>query len=125
MTDEQALPETESLQRAEKPNFLTNVKFDEFEMPPEVQMGIKDAGFTFCTPIQARVLPLSLKGQDVAGQAQTGTGKTAAFLATVASRLLSFNDRMPGLPAALIVAPTRELAQQITKRRRCFAGIPD
>ena len=113
MTDEQALPETESLQRAEKPNFLTNVKFDEFEMPPEVQMGIKDAGFTFCTPIQARVLPLSLKGQDVAGQAQTGTGKTAAFLATVASRILSFNDRIPGLPAALIVAPTRELAQQI------------
>ncbi|MDQ1330291.1 MAG: ATP-dependent helicase RhlB [Thermodesulfobacteriota bacterium] len=113
MTDEQALPETESTQRAEKPNFLTNVRFDEFQMPPEVQMGIKDAGFTFCTPIQARVLPLSLKGQDVAGQAQTGTGKTAAFLATVASRILSFSDRMPGLPAALIVAPTRELAQQI------------
>ncbi|MBU2621665.1 MAG: DEAD/DEAH box helicase [Proteobacteria bacterium] len=113
MTDEQALPETESLQRAEKPNFLTNISFDEFEMPPQVQAGIKDAGFTFCTPIQARVLPLSLKGQDVAGQAQTGTGKTAAFLATVASRILSFNDRIPGLPAALIVAPTRELAQQI------------
>lgn len=113
MTDEQALPETKSPQRAEKPNFLTNIRFDEFEMPPEVQAGIKDAGFTFCTPIQARVLPLSLKGQDVAGQAQTGTGKTAAFLATVASRILSFNDRMPGLPAALIVAPTRELAQQI------------
>jgi ATP-dependent RNA helicase RhlB len=113
MQEEQAVPETESRQRADKPDFLTEVGFDEFEMPPAVNEGIRDAGFSLCTPIQARVLPISLKGHDVAGQAQTGTGKTAAFLTTVAVRTLSFKDRTPGLPAALIVAPTRELVQQI------------
>ncbi len=113
MTDEQELPELEVPQRAEKPNFLTSVSFEEFNLPSEILMGIKDAGFTFCTPIQARVLPLSLTGKDVAGQAQTGTGKTAAFLITVMSRILEFKDRVAGFPSAIIVAPTRELAQQI------------
>lgn len=113
MPDEYELLEPSDLKRAEKPNFLTNISFDEFIMPSEVLMGLRDASFTLCTPIQARVLPLSLAGRDVAGQAQTGTGKTAAFLATVASRLLSFKDRTSRLPSALIVAPTRELAQQI------------
>jgi ATP-dependent RNA helicase RhlB len=113
MTDEQELPELEVPQRAEKPNFLTSVSFEEFNLSSEILMGIKDAGFTFCTPIQARVLPLSLTGKDVAGQAQTGTGKTAAFLVTVMSRILEFKDRVAGFPSAIIVAPTRELAQQI------------
>ncbi|MBU1182398.1 MAG: DEAD/DEAH box helicase [Proteobacteria bacterium] len=119
MTDEQELPELEVPQRAEKPNFLTSVSFEEFNLPSEILMGIKDAGFTFCTPIQARVLPLSLTGKDVAGQAQTGTGKTAAFLITVMSRILEFKDRVAGFPSAIIVAPTRELAQQIDEE----AGI--
>jgi ATP-dependent RNA helicase RhlB len=112
MTDEQE-PEVEASRRAEKPNFLTNVSFEEFNLPSEILMGIKDAGFTFCTPIQAKVLPLSLAGKDIAGQAQTGTGKTAAFLITVFSRILELKDRVAGFPSALIVAPTRELAQQI------------
>ncbi len=113
MPDENELLEPSVPVRAEKPNFLTDIRFDEFIIPKEVLMGLKDAGFALCTPIQARVLPLSLAGRDIAGQAQTGTGKTAAFLTTIASRLLSFENNTPHLPSALIVAPTRELVQQI------------
>ena len=102
-----------SIQRADQPKFLTHIRFDDFGLPNEVLAGLKDAAFTFCTPIQAEVLPLTLAGKDVAGQAQTGTGKTAAFLVTVFSLLLSMTDRKPKLPSALIVAPTRELAIQI------------
>lgn len=110
----QEVPETQNpLPRAEKPNFLTQTRFDQFDLPPKVISGLNDAGFTACTPIQAQVLPVSLTGRDVAGQAQTGTGKTAAFLVTIFTRLLSLPERKPGLPSALIVAPTRELAQQI------------
>ena len=78
--------------------------------------GIRDAGFTVCTPIQAQTLPIALAGKDVAGQAQTGTGKTAAFLVALYQSLLT----RPAGPTrgktsvrALIVAPTRELAVQI------------
>lgn len=100
-------------QRAEKPDFLTQARFDEFDLPAEVLSGMDDIGFTYCTPIQAQVLPVSLAGKDVAGQAQTGTGKTAAFLVTIFTRLLALPRREGGLPSALIVAPTRELALQI------------
>lgn len=99
--------------RAEKPKFLTQTRFDEFDLPPEVLAGLDDAGFIYCTPIQAQTLPVSLAGRDVAGRAQTGTGKTAAFLVTLFTRLLGLSDRRPGRPSALIVAPTRELALQI------------
>ncbi len=81
--------------------------------------GIRDAGFEFCTPIQSATLPKTLAGHDVAGQAQTGTGKTAAFLITLFSRLLSQPAKKPTRgksgPRALVVAPTRELARQIEK----------
>ncbi len=76
------------------------------------------AGFTRCTPIQALTLPVALPGGDVAGQAQTGTGKTLAFLVAVVNRLLTrpaLADRKPEDPRALILAPTRELAIQIHK----------
>jgi len=86
------------------------------DLPEEVRRGIADAGFTHCTPIQASTLPLALTGRDVAGQAQTGTGKTAAFLIATFTRLL----RTPAptrsgitCPRALIIAPTRELVIQI------------
>ncbi len=108
--------ETESpelTQRRDKPNFLTRTKFDEFNLPVEILNGLRDTGFTYCTPIQAQVLPVSLTGRDIAGQAQTGTGKTAAFLVTVFTRLLALPHQNAGLPSALIVAPTRELALQI------------
>ena len=99
--------------RAPKPEFLTETRFDEFNLPAEALAGLKDAGFEYCTPIQAQTLPVSLTGRDVAGQAQTGTGKTAAFLVTVLNGLLSEPAKNDGLPQALIVAPTRELSQQI------------
>lgn len=101
------------IQRPEKPEFLTQIRFETFDLLREIQTGLIDAGFSHCTPIQAQVLPISLSGQDIAGQAQTGTGKTAAFLVTVFARLLGLVRRTPGLPSALIVAPTRELALQI------------
>jgi ATP-dependent RNA helicase RhlB len=78
--------------------------------------GIRDAGFTACTPIQAQTLPIALAGKDVAGQAQTGTGKTAAFLVALYQSLLTHPPsptRSPTSVRALIVAPTRELAVQI------------
>ncbi|MBI9084906.1 MAG: DEAD/DEAH box helicase [Desulfobacterales bacterium] len=101
------------LQRMDTPKFLTQTRFDDFELPEELLKGLTEAGFVQCSPIQAQTLPVSLAGRDVAGQAQTGTGKTAAFLVTAITRLLSMPDREPGVPSALMVAPTRELALQI------------
>ncbi len=78
--------------------------------------GIEDSGFSMCTPIQAETLPVALAGRDVAGQAQTGTGKTAAFLIAVYNHLLAHpadNRRKVNQPRALMLAPTRELAIQI------------
>jgi len=99
--------------RAPRPEFLTATRFDFFTLPPEVLKGLAEAGFEFCTPIQAQALPVLLSGRDVAGQAHTGTGKTAAFLVTVISRLLGHENRKTGLPQAIIMAPTRELSRQI------------
>ena len=89
------------------------MRFDELNLPAPVQQGITDAGFNNCTPIQERTLPISLSGKDVAGQAQTGTGKTAAFLVTLFTRLISNTSAKGGHPRALILAPTRELVVQI------------
>ena len=97
---------------------LTDVTFDSFNLHPTLLAGLEAAGFTRCTPIQALTLPLALAGRDVAGQAQTGTGKTLAFLVAVVNRLLTrpaLADRKPEDPRALILAPTRELAIQIHK----------
>jgi ATP-dependent RNA helicase RhlB len=107
--------------RADKPKFLTQTYFDELNLPELVLKGLTEAGFTQCTPIQAQTLPLSLSGKDVAGQAQTGTGKTAAFLVTVFTRLLADEEKVPGEPGALIVSPTRELALQIYEEA-CLIG---
>src|SRR5690606_1812018 len=68
---------------------LTDITFSSFELHPALLAGLESAGFTRCTPIQALTLPITLAGRDVAGQAQTGTGKTLAFLVTVINRLLS------------------------------------
>ena len=92
------------------------IKFSEFELAEPVRRGIDDAGFVDCTPIQELTLPHGLAGTDVAGQAQTGTGKTAAFLIAIFSRLLSEKHRKRergSAPYALMIAPTRELAIQI------------
>lgn len=92
------------------------MKFADLELPESLRSGIAAAGFTDCTPIQAKTLPISLTGKDIAGQAQTGTGKTAAFLITLFTRLLGQQRRGNARqPRALILAPTRELVVQIEK----------
>jgi len=99
------------------------MKFNELELPEQVQRGIAATGFTDCTPIQEKTLPIALSGRDVAGQAQTGTGKTAAFLITLFTRLLSQERRGdPRQPRALILAPTRELVVQIEKDAQQLGG---
>src|SRR6185437_1917002 len=90
--------------------------FQSLGLVPPVMEGIRDAGFTICTPIQAQTLPIALAGKDVAGQAQTGTGKTAAFLVALYQTLLTHppsQNRSPTSVRALVLAPTRELAVQI------------
>lgn len=94
---------------------LTDLSFDSLDLVEPLRQGIKEAGFTHCTPIQALTLPHALAGKDVAGQAQTGTGKTAAFLLAIFQQLLE-NPKGDGRhPRALVLAPTRELALQIHK----------
>ncbi|MDH5408841.1 MAG: DEAD/DEAH box helicase, partial [Gammaproteobacteria bacterium] len=97
---------------------LSDVSFKSLNLEPSLLQGIEDSGFSNCTPIQAGTLPLVLAGKDVAGQAQTGTGKTAAFLVAAFHQLLvkNGNEATNGRqPKALILAPTRELAIQIHK----------
>ncbi len=97
---------------------LTDTFFSSFDLRPELLSGLEATGFTRCTPIQALTLPDALQGTDVAGQAQTGTGKTGAFLVATFQRLLTrdaLTERRTGDPRALILAPTRELAVQIHK----------
>ena len=97
---------------------LSDTRFSEFALPEALALGIKDAGFEFCTPIQADTIPIGLENKDLAGQAQTGTGKTAAFMVITLAHLLnnpSSENRNQNQPRALIIAPTRELAIQIHK----------
>ncbi|MCK5639431.1 MAG: ATP-dependent RNA helicase RhlB, partial [Gammaproteobacteria bacterium] len=95
---------------------LSETKFSDFDLPEELMQGIENSGFSNCTPIQAETLPLALAGRDVVGQAQTGTGKTAAFLIALFNHLmknpLPDQEQKPGV-RALVLAPTRELAIQI------------
>ncbi|MFA6174601.1 MAG: DEAD/DEAH box helicase [Kiritimatiellales bacterium] len=90
-------------------------RFQDMNLPDAVLHAIADLGFQYCTPIQAEILPLTLAGKDMAGKAQTGTGKTAAFLLGILTRFIKNRQEAPksGTPRALILAPTRELAMQI------------
>jgi ATP-dependent RNA helicase RhlB len=96
---------------------LSDLRFADLPLSAGLQQGIAEAGFVQCTPIQSKTLPLALDGQDVAGQAQTGTGKTAAFLLAMFHRLEHtpplVTEPGPPAPRALILAPTRELAVQV------------
>ncbi len=97
---------------------LSKIRFDSLNMVPELLQGTEAVGFSYCTPIQALSLPEALQSRDVAGQAQTGTGKTAAFLLATMHRLLTKparEKRRVNQPRAIIFAPTRELAIQIEK----------
>ncbi len=95
---------------------LSDLTFSSLGLLPTVMQGIEEAGFSRCTPIQAQTLPIALTGKDVAGQAQTGTGKTAAFLVAAFQNLLTKPapaTRSKTGVRAIMIAPTRELAVQI------------
>jgi ATP-dependent RNA helicase RhlB len=95
---------------------LSQLTFDSLTIPESVKRGVAELGFTRATPIQAQTLPVALAGRDVAGQAQTGTGKTAAFLIALFNRLLNdpgAPNRPVNAPRAIVISPTRELAVQI------------
>lgn len=93
-------------------------RFHDLDLPDPLMHAIADLGFKYCSPIQAQILPHTLTGHDAIGKAQTGTGKTAAFLITVITDLLNnpwTEERYVGEPRALVIAPTRELVMQIAK----------
>ncbi|NOQ17460.1 MAG: DEAD/DEAH box helicase [Methyloprofundus sp.] len=98
-----------------KKTHLTETRFINLELSRPILRGLKEAGFDYCTPIQDKSLPIALRDRDVAGQAQTGTGKTASFLLATFQRLLNDTSEKRKYPRAIILAPTRELAIQIHK----------
>jgi ATP-dependent RNA helicase RhlB len=102
--------------RFEVPPKEGETRFHDLGLRPELMHAIADLGFQYCSPIQAQILPYTLDGFDAIGKAQTGTGKTAAFLITLITDLLNnphADERYVGEPRALIIAPTRELVVQI------------
>ena len=103
-----------------KDGHLSSVTFAELPLHPSLHTAIAKLGFTHCTPIQALCLPRAMAGEDIAGQAQTGTGKSAAFLLAVLNKILTnprkaTDDGKADQPRAIILAPTRELVIQIQK----------
>jgi ATP-dependent RNA helicase RhlB len=102
------------------------IAFADLDLPAAIHAGIRKAGFEFATPIQSQALPIALRGKDVAGQAQTGTGKTAAFLIAMFNQLLrnppAGEPPKLSTPRALIMAPTRELAIQIHSDAMVLGG---
>lgn len=102
------------------------MRFDELNIPEPIREGIRTAGFAECTPVQELTLPRALQGVDIAAQAQTGTGKTAAFLIAVFSRMLTLPNigRGPS-PRVLVIAPTRELVIQIFEEAKILRGSAD
>ena len=113
MTDKKHAPGSEPVRESTNPG-TDEPDFSTLDLPQQVTAGIRDAGFEQMTPVQKKCLPLALEGKDLCAQAQTGTGKTAAFLITLFTRIIndgSSSERVK--PAALVLAPTRELALQI------------
>jgi ATP-dependent RNA helicase RhlB len=103
-------------------------RFHDLNIHPQILHAIADLGFQYCSPIQAEALPKTLRGNDVIGKAQTGTGKTAAFLITVLNDLLNNpieDERYIGEPRALIIAPTRELVEQIASDAKALTKYAD
>ncbi|GAB2878735.1 ATP-dependent RNA helicase RhlB [Microbulbifer echini] len=104
------------------------VRFHDLDLPEELMRGIHDLGFQYCSPIQGRSLPHTLNGHDLVGKAQTGTGKTAAFLVTVIDDLLRNpfdGERYAGEARSLIIAPTRELVMQIADDAKALCKYTD
>jgi len=120
-SDGAAMEESWDVSQFKIPPADGKTRFHDFDLPDQLLHAIYDLGFEYCTPIQAEILPSTLSGKDARGRAQTGTGKTAAFLITVITRML-YNPiqgkRKPGMPRILILAPTRELVLQISEEAR-------
>jgi len=116
----------EATERSKEPERLTGIRFDDFPIPTEILAGLRDLGNVYCTPVQAEILPLALAGRDVVCLARTGSGKTAAFLVPLFAGVLSIPDRKPGIPSALIVAPTQDLCLRIHEEAKSlgrYAGL--
>jgi len=106
----------------------TKVRFHDLGLPLQLMHGIADLGFQYASPIQAKSLPFTLAGNDVVGKAQTGTGKTAAFLITIIHDLMNNpldEEQYAGEPRALVIAPTRELVMQISEDAKGLAKHTD
>jgi ATP-dependent RNA helicase RhlB len=104
------------------------VRFQDLDLAPALLHAIADLGFRYCSPIQARALPFALRGHDVVGKAQTGTGKTAAFLITIITDLLNNpveGERFAGEARSLVIAPTRELVMQIAQDAKDLCKYTD
>lgn len=103
------------------------VRFQDFDLPDTILHGIHDLSFQYCTPIQGAILAQTLKGQDATGKAQTGTGKSAAFLLQTMATILAkpLQNRKKGTPRCLIIAPTRELVIQIAEDAEALAKYTD
>ncbi|MDX1633002.1 MAG: DEAD/DEAH box helicase [Marinobacter sp.] len=112
--------------RPEPPVVEGKTRFIDLDLDDRLKNAIADIGFDYCTPIQAETLPYTLAGRDLIGQAQTGTGKTAAFLINAIQRMLEqpipASDRFASEPRVLALAPTRELAMQIAKDAEQLCG---
>ena len=119
-----AVEENWDVSQFKVPEAEGKTRFHDFDLPNPLMHAIFDLGFEYCTPIQAEILPSALSGKDASGRAQTGTGKTAAFLITIITNMLKNpiqGTRNPGTPRNLIIAPTRELALQISEEARQLA----
>ena len=92
--------------------------FSDLNIPAPILKALKDVGYETPSPIQAATIPLLMEGRDVLGQAQTGTGKTAAFALPVLARI----DTKQSTPQALVLAPTRELAIQVAEAFQSYAA---
>lgn len=105
-----------SVEEYQVPVVEGKTRFHDVDLHPSLLRGVAELGFEYCSPIQAQILPQTLQGHDAIGKAQTGTGKTAAFLITIFNDLLANpleGERFLGEPRALVIAPTRELVMQI------------
>ncbi len=117
-----------SLDQFKVPPAKGKLRFHDLDLKLDLMHAIADQGFEYCSPIQARSLPFSLRGHDLVGKAQTGTGKTAAFLVTIIEDLLRQpvgNERYAGEARALVIAPTRELVMQIAEDAKGLAKYTD
>ncbi|SDW56523.1 DEAD/DEAH box helicase [Marinobacter mobilis] len=119
-------PEEQQTLTPESPASGSSVRFSDLHLDSRLLNAITEIGFTHCTPIQAETLPFTLACEDLIGQAQTGTGKTAAFLITAIQTLLETpipeSERFASEPRVLALAPTRELAMQIAKDAEKLCG---